>query len=132
MKRYLEEVVKKMSSEHAVELIRDENERLQTSRRLKAIRNNPWIEYVMDHAVMEAEQILPILEACGSFEEFCDSIAQAKGTPSYKDFFYKVLRANPSARQHFNVAREAIGSKGFRMREKRSQQSDDENVDSIE
>jgi hypothetical protein len=118
LRRYLEEVISKVSPQEASRIIDSESERLAEAALERELRQNAFIRYLQRRGVT-FEVIRSSLEKAKTLADFKDSLIEAVGSKDAElaDGLEGVLHAI-SARPAFddlNRARELLGRMGFSL-----------------
>ena len=119
LKRYLEAVIVKVSPDVSDDLIQAEEARLEELKQIKALHDNEFIQFVHRNSDIEYESLRKILRDTTSFTDFCKRIGSKSKNNRAQQRILEVLEEYDDARREFNLAREALGLKGFRMRKKK-------------
>lgn len=83
LKRYLEEVVSKVSPEkqEALKIIQDENKRLKEAKTEAELRSSRYIQHLVEHHKKSLPEVKSLLKAEGSYPSFVTRIFKAKDAP---------------------------------------------------
>lgn len=108
LKKYLEEVVSKISPKEAAKLIEEEEKRLEKASLFKELAANPFVEYLQKH-VIELADIHSAMAKCRSVSDFgqkLEKLSQKEGLAvRIRDLFQRSERAQ----RDFNEARGMLG-----------------------
>ncbi len=109
LKRYLEEVVSKVSEEDAAKIIKDEDKRLKDSKQLKEFASLPVVNQLIEIDRLPLEKVREMYEKPKYFEEFADLLQQ--NTDSYKtdELLSAWHAAEPMFLENLNKPRLALG-----------------------
>jgi len=83
IKRYLEEVVAKVSPEkqEALKIIQDENKRLQQAKTEAELRSSRYVQHLVEHHKKSLGEVKSLLQSEGSYPSFVAKIFKAKDAP---------------------------------------------------
>lgn len=116
LKRYLENVMSKVSPDDSPALIKFEEERLEERKRLKYIRENEWTKFIMSEGAISFDEYINAIKKAKSFDGFARLIGSlSKGDNSEEDIS-TILSELPEARSDFNDNRKAMGLSSFRKK----------------
>lgn len=116
LKRYLENVMSKVSPDDSAELIKFEEDRLEERGRNKNLLENDWTAHIVKTYQVGLEEYIVAMEEAKSFDEFAQIIGNASPKDDAEDEIQHTLAEYSEARTDFNKARKILGLSIFRTR----------------
>ena len=112
LKRYLEEVVSKVSPEDSTKLIEDESKRLKKAKQFALLKENILVKFLENKHDILAEDYYDTLIKSKTFNIFTNKVSKlSKGD---RDKLHAFLIDSDGARQDVNKTREIIGLNPFK------------------
>jgi hypothetical protein len=125
LKRYLEEVVVKVSPEESKGLIDEESKRLELARQMVILEKNLVIQSLSGVYHVPYSKIYEAMSSSSSFNDFMDKLDDLAGVE--EKFFRDLGSTSASVRNSFNRTRAELGLKPFEdedIKEKRKKSGD--------
>jgi hypothetical protein len=128
LKKYLEEVVGKVSPKNAAELIQHEDVRLAKLKQVNEATHNPFVKYVADHSKLTRQTIVEQISGAKSLKELCHSLAELSDSETLESKLYNTVTHNSAARADLNRVRKVLGASLFDRPKTRKRKSDVESI----
>lgn len=100
LKRYLEEVVSKVSEDDAVKIIKEEDKRLQESKKNSEFQSNIIVKELTDYMKIDLPTVIKIYQEAVSFEDLAKAFE--KETMKNKEKFSRVIASEILSRWRTN------------------------------
>lgn len=107
LKRYLEEVISKVSPEDSIKLIEDESKRLEEAKQFALLKENDLVEYLRSEFNILVDDYRTTLIKSKSFKNFADKLSELN--KEKRDELQSFLIESNSARRDINETRKIIG-----------------------
>lgn len=118
LKKYLENVMSKISPDESRALIKSETIRLEEHERNKILRENRWTDFILRETGVSFKQFMDAMKEARSFTEFAKIISRVSSKPNAEAMILDTLKEWSAARSDFNKARTLLGLPNFRMKKK--------------
>lgn len=115
LKRYLEEIVSKTDNLKGTEIIKEEEERLTTSRMMNLFQQHPYIKEMIEATKLSSEDIKDLISKAKSFEEFAKNYSKLRGENDGGKRFLDYWKETPIVQEKLNEVRSILGLKTFKI-----------------
>ena len=118
LKRYLENVMSKVSPDDSPDIIRFEEERLEERERNKIIMENSWTDYILSEHRIDLDEYIQVMKDAKSFDDFAKIVGNISPRDDSEEDIENTLEEFSDARTDFNKTRKILGLPIFKMRKK--------------